>query len=98
MRSTTATSSCIAELARGCARPRRRCARPRATRATSIRSRLAARLAEVGACVIGTIATAALHDLEREQPVVHAHVLAALGRYLSQRLHQAVEEMRTLDA
>ncbi len=49
-------------------------------------------------CVIGAIATAALHDLERDQPVVHAHVLAALGRYLSQRLHQAVEEMRALDA
>ena len=57
--------------------------------------------ADVGAderCVLGSITTTALHDLEREHPVVHAHLLAALGRYLSQRLHTAIEEIRSLDA
>jgi glutaminase len=49
-------------------------------------------------CVVASVTTDALRALEVDHPVVHAHLLAALGRYLSERLRQAVDEIRVLDA
>jgi len=48
-------------------------------------------------CVVWSLPVAALHELETVRPEVHAHLLAALGRNLSDLLRRAVEEIRALD-
>ena len=49
-------------------------------------------------CVVWSLSIATLRELETVRPEVHAHLLAALGRNLSELLHRAVEEIRALDA
>lgn len=49
-------------------------------------------------CVVWSLAVAALRELESVRPEVHAHLLAALGRNLSEMLRKAIEEIRVLDA
>jgi len=48
--------------------------------------------------VVWSLAVDALRELEAARPDVHAHLLAALGRNLSEMLRRAVEEIRVLDA
>ncbi len=48
-------------------------------------------------CVVWSLPVSALQELETVRPEVHAHLLAALGRNLSELLRRAVEEIRALD-
>jgi glutaminase len=49
-------------------------------------------------CVVWSLAVEALQALEAVRPEVHAHLLAALGRNLSEMLGKAIAEIRVLDA
>ncbi len=48
-------------------------------------------------CVVRSLTTEALGRLAADHPVIHAHLLAALGRNLSDMLRHAVAEIRALD-
>jgi glutaminase len=57
-----------------------------------------ARVTADEASVVWSLTTTDLHDLAITSPEVHAHLLAALGRNLSDMLRKAVDEIRALDA